>query len=143
MKEDIEKLKEILCEHEQRISKLETLISKPITKIVTTDAKKGMSLKEFILLKNPNDDNTKTLCIGYYLEKYAEYTSFSTEDLKKAFGSAKEPHPGNINDRINKNIAKGFMMEAEEKKNNRKAWMLTSSGEKFVENELGKKKETK
>lgn len=143
MKEDIKEVKGILCEHEQRISKLEALISKPITKTVTTDTKKGMSLKEFILLKKPNDDSTKTLCIGYYLEKYTECTSFNAEDLKKAFRSAKESPPGNINDRINKNIAKGFMMEAEEKKNNHKAWMLTSSGEKFVENELGKKKETK
>ena len=55
------------------------------------------------------------------------------------FRSAKEKPPKNINDVINKNINPGkFIMDAASKKDDKKAWVLTSTGEKHVEEELKK-----
>lgn len=134
MEEAIEEVKTLLQEHERRISKLEAVLIRPAEKEKKGSGTKKLSVKEFVLLKNPKDDNLKTLCIAYYFEKYEGACCFNAKDLEKGFRSARETPPGNINDRVNKNIAKGFMMEAEEKKDKHKAWVLTSSGERFVEN---------
>jgi len=126
-----EEIRKILEDHEQRINKLETLIqSKPEV------IKKKISIKEFILSKNPKDDVQKTLIIGYYLEKYDNLSSFNAQDLENTFRSAKEQVPKNINYKVIKNIEKGYMMECKDKKDKLKAWNLTSSGERFVENDF-------
>jgi len=126
-----EEIKKILEDHEKRIQRLEKLFeSKP------TQTKKQISIKEFILTKRSENDVEKTLVIGYYFEKFRDMSSFNVKDLEEGFREAKEKVPANINDKIIKNIKKGFMMELKEKKDKLKAWTLTSTGEGFVENEL-------
>lgn len=133
--EEIIEIKKKLEEHEKRISKLESSFqTKPET------IKKELSIKEFILLKKPKGDVQRTLAVGYYLEKYENLSLFNVKDLEKGFRSAKERVPGNINDKAYQNIKRGYMMEAEEKKDDLKAWVLTNSGERYVENGFKKEK---
>ena len=120
-----------LDDHEGRISALEGMPAKK-----TQGEGKKLSIKEFILTKKPGDDVQKTLVVGYYLEHFESMDRFNARDLSDGFRSAKEPLPTNINDKVNLNIGKGYMMEAKEKKDKFKAWVLTNSGEKFVEEEL-------
>lgn len=129
IEKEIEEIKKKLESFERRISVLE---GKP-QQLVS----KSLSIKEFLLQKNPKDDTDKTLGIGYYLEKYEGFELFNIKDLEDGFRRAKEKVPININDKVNKNIQKGFIDEAKDKKNNFKAWYLTNSGEKFVENGFG------
>jgi len=117
-----------LEDHERRISQLEGIPSQINGKI------KKLSLKEFMLMKQPTDDVQKTLIIGYYLERLEGMNSFNAKDLAEGFRSAREPVPLNINDKINLNVRKGYIMLAKEKKDNFKAWILTNSGERSVEN---------
>ena len=112
---------------ENRVSILEASPRK------SESATKVLSIKEFMLEKRPEGDVQKTLVIGYYLEHFAREESFNGKDLNEGFRSAREPVPSNINDRVNLNIAKGHMMDAREKKDNRKAWVLTNTGDKIVE----------
>ena len=98
--------------------------------------KRKYRLKNLFYLKKPKDDIQKTLIVGYYLEKYDNLSSFNSKDLENGFRSAKESIPDNINYKVIKNIEKGYMMEAKEKKDKLKAWNLTGSGERFVENDL-------
>lgn len=133
--EEIMEIKKKLEEHEGRISKLESLSqTKPET------VKKKISIKEFILSKKPKDDVQKTLAIGYYLEKYENLPPFNVKDLEESFRAAREKVPKNIGDKVQLNIKKGHMMDAKEKKDNLKAWVLTNSGEKYVENNFKKEK---
>lgn len=129
-----EDLKKILEEHETRISKLERLLSPEKSEI----AKKKMSIKEFIIEKRPKGDVQKTLTIGYFLEKCGEIASFNVKDLENGFRNARERVPSNIGDKITKNIKNGHMDEAKEKRNGLKAWYLTNSGERFIENDFKK-----
>lgn len=122
----IEKLEAI----EQRLDKLEGVPRKQVNE------GKILSLKEFILNKKPSDDIQKTLVIGYYLEHYSGEKSFNVRDLVEGFRSARESVPGNVNNKVNINISKGHMMDAREKKDKLKAWVLTNTGEKFVDNQL-------
>jgi hypothetical protein len=41
-----------------------------------------------------------------------------------------------VPDKIQKNIAKGYMMEVSEEKDELKAYVLTNRGEKFVKNDF-------
>ena len=129
--DEVGAIKKKLEEHEQRIFKLEGLIS---TK--SEAVQKKISIKEFILSKKITDDIQKTLAIGYYLEKYKNFSSFNKNDLEEWFGKSKEDLPKNINDNVNKNIKHGHMMEADEKKEGLKAWVVTITGEGYVENDF-------
>jgi len=127
-KEELNQIKKRLDRHEERLTKIESfLITKPKMK------KRKLSLREFVLLKNPADDVQRTLCVGYYLENYNNLSCFNSKDLEEGFRKAKERVPKNINDKVNLNIKKGYMMEASEKKDDLKAWTLTNSGQKEVE----------
>lgn len=136
---DIKPIGEKVLELETRIVALEILCNgkKPDTH---ASSEKKLSVKEFILLKKPSGDVQKALTIAYYLEKNEAMQSFNVEDLGHYFQLAKEPSPQNLNDKINMNIKKGHVMEAKEKKDNKKAWVITNTGEQFVDNGF---KETK
>lgn len=132
---DIDQIEKRLKNHEERISKLERLFqTKP------ENIQKKLSIKEFILSKKSKSDIQRTLAMGYYLEKYENLTSFNAKDLENGFRRAKENVPGNINNQVIRNIQKGYMMEARDKKDNRKAWYLTNSGDECVSNNFQEEK---
>lgn len=131
IEKEINQIKNKLDNYEKRISALERLSA-----IKSGGTKKKISVKEFILAKKPKNDNQKTLAIGYYLENCENLSSLNRKDLEEGFRSAKEGVPANINDRVNQNIKKGYMMKTKEKKNNLQAWTLTNSGTRYVENDF-------
>ena len=122
-------------EHEERIMKLEKLLQTKPEAI-----RKKLSIREFILSKNPKSEAQRTLAIAYYLEKHESSAAFSVKDLESGFRRAREKIPGNTNYEVIRNIQKGYMMEAEEKKDNRKAWCLTNPGVQYVENDFPEEK---
>jgi len=134
LEEEIVEIKKKLKDHEERITKLEKFL--PETK--PERARKKISIKEFILQKNPKGDVQRALAIGYYLEKYEGFSSFNAKDLENGFRDTKEKIPQNVPDKIQMNVRNGHMMKVEEKKDGYKAYVLTNSGEKFVENDFKK-----
>lgn len=125
---------------EKKVAQLEASHAEPAQPRATKD-QKGLTVKEFILNKRPSNDVEKTLAIGYFLEKFEAAASFNTDDLARNFVLAKEATPTNINDKVNLNIKKGHMAEAREKKDKKKAWMVTNSGERFVESGFDSKRD--
>ena len=131
MSNELSEMKKKLMEHEERITKLEKLLhTRPQV------AKKKLSIREFMLSKNPKSEMERTMAISYYLEKYGNLASFNAKDLERGFRKAKEKIPGNINYEVIRCIQKGHMMETEEKKENRKAWCLTNTGVDYVEKDF-------
>lgn len=118
----------------ERIIKLEKALSVSGQTPPVQPQVKKQSLKEFLLEKNPSDDVKRTLAIAYFSEKNDGYTSVNITELLDSYEKSKEKKPKNINDKVNMNIRNGHMAEASEKKDNKKAWYVTNSGEKFVEN---------
>lgn len=123
---------------EKRVKKLEEMLSLDATSGIAITKKKKSSAKEFLLTKEIKTETQKVITLGYFLEYMESMESFNVNDLEIAFRAAKEKSPKNMNDAVNKNIARGFIMEAAEKKNGKKAWCLTATGEKWVESELSK-----
>jgi len=131
---DTNQLIERIAILEKRIEAIENQRS-PIQSNNSINQKK-QSAKEFLLSKSISGSTQKTLALAYYLEHNEGLTSFNVPDLEKIFQLAKEKKPANLNDLINKNISKGYIMDAPEKRDSKKTWTLTASGENFVEKEL-------
>lgn len=127
-----EQIQKKLLELEARIQSLEDS-GKISQKTPSSAVAKSLSLREFMNDKSPKTANDQGLTIGYYLENTMGYKSFSGDDLKEAFRKAKIVPPRNINDMVNKNITKGYIMDAEGQKKGRKSWVLTATGENIVE----------
>ncbi len=136
---EIKALADRVLSLEKRIAELEAR-QRPKSEELSSKNSKELTVREFMLAKRPSNDVEKTLTIGFFLEKFSGTRSFNVEDLAQNFALAKEACPPNINDKVNMNIKKGHMAEVREKKDKKKAWMLTNSGERFVESGF---KETK
>ena len=120
---------------EKRVSGLEQILGARTSKgALSSSSAKKLSLSEFLITKAPIDDVKKVLTVGYYLEKHEGLTSFNANDLEQALERAKTKKPLNINDKVNMSIKNDHMDEASSKKDNRKAWYLTNSGEAYVDN---------
>jgi hypothetical protein len=131
-------LEKRIIDLEKRVSELEKKNQNSPTSTISPEREKKVSIKEFLVTKKLDDDVKRTLAIAYFLEHIEKNESLNTEDLKQGFQLAKCPLPKNINDKVNMNIKNAHMMETGEKKNGTKAWVLTASGEQFVEVELSK-----
>ena len=97
---------------------------------------KRLSIREFVISKSPQTSADTALVISVFLEKFSSVSPLNLDDLANGFAQAKEPLPKNPSDLLYRNVKRGFLMEAPEKKNGSKAWVVTNSGERFVENGL-------
>ena len=129
---DQQQIEQLLRKLESRVSALEKQFE---TELPAVPAKKE-SAKEFLLKKNIRSETQKVLALAYYAERHGGLVSFNVPDLEIAFRAAREKLPKNLNDAVNKNVARGLLMEAEQKKDSKKAWQLTATGERFVEQEM-------
>ncbi len=130
---------------ERRVKDLEarvlSLENFPVEDEGVAKKNKKQSIREFLADRDLEGDTKKTLAISYFFELVENNGFFNTDDLKSSFKKAKYTIPTNINDRINMNLKQGFIMENDEKKDGKKTWVLTDTGEKEVETNLGKKNE--
>ena len=120
-----------LHELEKRIRKLEEDSGQARPK----SRAKTISINEFMQHQNTRSDVQSILAVGYYLEKYEGLSPFNAKDLSDAYKRLKIPKSGaiNYNYKVIRNIQQGYMTENREKKDKQKAWLLTTSGETFVE----------
>lgn len=142
-----DEIKEMLQEILSSVRRIEARVSQNIgepkadgTKNVAPDAalQKKKSIKEFLLELSPNDAVQVTLAIACYLETSESISPFNIDDLEKGFRAAKETIPRNLNDKVYISIKHGYMMEAEKKKDSKKAWVVTRTGEEYVKNKFKK-----
>ncbi|MFH1233819.1 MAG: hypothetical protein V1649_04200 [Patescibacteria group bacterium] len=124
-----------ITELEARMKQIEEHFALSATKQPSAVAiqSKSLSLREFLIGKKPTGDVQKTVAIGYFLEIHEKMSAFNVTDLLRGFERAKDKKPLNLNDKVNMAIRKGYFDEKAEKKDSRKAWVLTDTGINFVE----------
>ena len=125
---------------EGRVSRLETAgtSSASSTTGKRTSSQKKLSLKEFIISQAPSNAVQTTLTIGYYLENHDSVSPFNAADLEQGFREARETVPPNINDKANQCVKNGYFMVEKGKKDSKKAWIVTRTGEELVRKGFGK-----
>jgi hypothetical protein len=131
---DLKQIEGVLRGLESRVSALEKLFEGEGAAIA--GQRKKQSAKEFLNTKRIGAETQKVLALAYFLERQDGLTSFNVPDLEAAFRAAREKLPKNMNDAVNKNVGRGLLMEAEQKKDSKKAWQVTATGERFVEQEM-------
>lgn len=153
-KDNISRLEAMLRDHERRIRILEQQLAESTAQEsaalspvliqggtavpvpVASAAPAKQTIRGFVVEKGPADDVQRCLVIGYFIEKRDEQKSFNAKDIEKGFVDAREKVPGNVADKILKNVWKGHMMQVPEEKDGLKAYVLTNGGVKFVESGL-------
>lgn len=94
---------------------------------------KEISLVEFLNQKNPKSHGDKILIFGYYLERIKGYEAFNIDDIEKCYQDARIPKTKNFSLYITRLIRQGYLMDSDQKKDNKKAWLLTKNGREYVE----------
>jgi len=100
---------------------------------------KPKSPAEFFKMSNPKTDVDRTLVAAYFLEKFRNAQNASAAEIRDVIKEAKRPPPTNINDSVNGNIRKGFVMTAGDREN-KMVFVLTSDGEAAVEEMVAESK---
>ena len=100
-----------------------------------TSERKAKSLNQLFKMAKPRSDIDRTLIAAFFLEKFRDYQNATAAEIRDAIKEARVPPPANINDAVNKNIRKGFVMNAGDREN-KMVFVLTSDGESAAEQML-------
>lgn len=93
---------------------------------------KALSVREFIRTFDLSKHTDYVLAFGYYLEKHSGAKSFTPADINSLYYEAKL-ESSNTSQMLIQNIKRGFVMEEKNSDGGRKRYLLTSSGEKYIE----------
>lgn len=94
---------------------------------------KAPAIGEFVRAKAPKGAPETALVIGAFLERVERLPSFNRADLEDGFRRSKLAVPVNLRETINKVVAKGHMTQAMEKKDKLDAFIVTQSGDDYVD----------
>jgi hypothetical protein len=120
------KFKELLSEHEITRAAPE--------KITNETSNSGETLGEFLDLKGNPEKHTDTVAIfAYWLFKKEGLQCFNVKDIISCYDMTRKAKPVNPNMIINANISTHLFAPAADKKDGFKAWVITRTGEKYVE----------
>jgi hypothetical protein len=96
-------------------------------------SQKPYSAAELFAAKGWSTEIDKVVLSGFFLERHGGSESYTIEEVKNCLIAAKVPLPKNVNLAILQAVQKGLMMEIPSKSGPRKAWSLTQTGERYVE----------
>ncbi len=93
-----------------------------------------MELNEFLASKKAESHPDRLVAIAYYYYRRSG-DSITTKDVADAYGKVRLKKPQNIHDVLSTCIRRGILVDTE-KKDGMRAWLITPSGESYVEREL-------
>ena len=117
-------------------NKFKELISKSFQTLPKEISKKEMpeTLVEFLDMKGDPKKHTDVVAVyAYWLFKKENFRCFNVRDIIACYDRTRRAKPRNPNQIINVNVAKHIFAEASEKKDGLKAWVITRTGEEYVE----------
>lgn len=92
------------------------------------------TLVEFLDSKgNPKKHTDVVAVYAYWLFKKEGFQSFNVKDIIDCYDKTRRVKSKNPNQIINANVASHIFAEAKERKDGLKAWIITRTGEEYVE----------
>lgn len=82
---------------------------------------------------NPQKHTEIVVVFAYWLFKAEKMDSFNVKDIIACYEKVRKTKPKNANQIINTDVASHLFAEASAKKDGYKSWILTRTGEEFVE----------
>jgi len=115
----------------------EFIESKAVTAAAVGTKKLAGSLVEFLKNKgNPKKHMDRAIIFSYWLFHKEGMQAYNISDIAKCYDEARITTPKNLTDIMNKLEEKGYLKPAGEK-DNKKAWVITQSGEEYVDQMKG------
>lgn len=103
------------------------------TNVLRTEGMPG-SLGEFLDMKgNPKKHTDISAVFAYWLLKADKMVSFNVEDIESRYDLTRITKPSSIHVTMTTNVQRHVFAEAKEKKDGKKAWVITRKGEGHVE----------
>lgn len=124
---------------ESRVKKLEERVDELESRLNGASGKeieKQTSINEFKQEYEYNSYADKAVLIAYYAEKYEGVTEMSSADFLDWFKKCKWDAPSNPTGTISDAASRHGYFTVVEEDGQTKFWMLTETGEEYVENEL-------
>jgi hypothetical protein len=92
------------------------------------------TLGEFLDSKGNPEKHTDIVAVyAFWLFRKEGFQSFNVKDIVECYNKTRKVKPTNPNQIINTNVASNLFAEASEKKDGLKAWVITRTGEEYVE----------
>jgi hypothetical protein len=92
------------------------------------------TLGEFLDKKGNPKKHTDVIAVyAYWLFRKEGFQSFNAKDIVACYDTTRRPRPKNPNQIINADVQSHIFAEATEKKDGLKAWVVTKTGEEFVD----------
>jgi hypothetical protein len=102
----------------------------------TPTATPKMQINEVLASKSLESHMDKVEAIAWHFLRQGE-DSVNSNDIFNAYAKARMQRPKNLTDVINQSVKRGNLTDSLEKKDGRKAWSITHTGEKYIEDLLG------
>ena len=94
------------------------------------------NLNEFAATKQPKSHVERLLTIAYHSLHSGEETGINREEIFDGYARIRAGKPRNIHDVIAQCVKKGLLIESDSRKDGVKAWVVTPTGERYVENDF-------
>jgi hypothetical protein len=101
-----------------------------------------LQINEVLASKNLESHMDKVEAIAWYFLRQGE-DSVTSKDIFEAYAKARLQRPRNLTDVINTSVSakRGHLMDSPNKKDGSKAWSITRTGEKYIEDLLSNTEE--
>lgn len=97
----------------------------------------SMALNEFLASRKPTSHRDRVVLVAYYY-LHSKNEPVTRAEIDAAYTLARMARPQNLSDIIGKCVAKGYLMEHSVQKEGNRAWQITQTGEKYVEQQATK-----
>lgn len=94
------------------------------------------TVSEFLALAQPGSQPETAVCVAYYMWHSGDRGGMTVEELMAAYAQRRAKRPRNVSDALAKAARKGHIVDAPDRKNGKKAWVITQAGEAYVEGRL-------
>lgn len=91
-----------------------------------------MQINEILASKELRSHMDRFEAIAWYFLRKGD-NSVNSNDIFDAYAKARMQRPKNLTDVINQSAKRGHLIDSPEKKDERKAWCITRSGESYIE----------
>lgn len=97
----------------------------------------SMALNEFLASRRPESHKDRVLLVAYYY-LYSKNEPVTRAEIDEAYTLARMSRPQNLSDVIGKCVSNGCLTEYPAGKESRRAWQITQTGEKYLQERVSK-----
>lgn len=104
----------------------------PLREVEGVPVRLTKQINEFLASKKLKSHTDKVLAIAYhYLTAKGE--PVTKLEIEEAYSTSRLARPQNLSDVVAKSIRRGYLVGSREQKEGQKAWHITTTGEKYIE----------